>query len=107
MTSSGVVLYLMPGSIDFSGGDSQYFWRSSDGTRALLKGSGFGYSAVDGDWQSYAIDYKRLMRDNMPAPPAGFTLNQGTIAGLDVYASSRGADLDLDLTSVDVVGVTN
>jgi hypothetical protein len=99
----GVLIDVMPGTVDMNGVNDAIFYQSADGSAKILYGTKIGLTNLTSEWKSYSIDFKKLMNQYM-TPPSGFTLNDGIIGGYDVYSSVRGGDFDFMAKELDVVG---
>lgn len=106
----GVVIDVMPGTGDLNGNpNDEVFYDGGEvpygGTRTkLLYGDRLGHPSLSSSgFQFWSIEYKDLLRRYLP-PPAGFSIDDASITGFDLYTSARGADLDLDVRAVDVSG---
>ena len=60
----------------------------------LLHGNKLGYAALNGYYQRWNVEYKTLIAQYLPPPPANST---SVIASWEIYPSTRGADIELDV----------
>ena len=68
---------------------------------ALLHGNKLGIPVITGNYQNWDIEYKTLITQYLPPPPAN---SVSAITSWEVYPSTRGADIEVDVTNMDFVG---
>lgn len=100
----GVIIDVMQGTVDMNGVDDEIFYANGSGSAKLLYADRIGLSNLTTSWKDYSIDFKALIQQHMQ-PPLGFSTDDATIVGFDVYSSVRGGDLDFAAKNLDVVGV--
>jgi len=107
----GITLYGMDG-IDIYGKphSSEIYYQGNlyypDSTvdMVLLHGERVGVPRLTSSYQSYEIDFKPVVQKYIK-PPAGYSLDDAVIVGLDIYASTQGGNNSFTLKDVDLVGI--